>query len=175
MGGRRSVSGGLVCELGAVFAVMGGAFNNDLSQAAPWFILFLVSLPLFAAGAYLLRLGSKRAGTLPPNPVPNERRTALLRAVAVMTLGSAIGFGGFLYLAFALHGSRRLAFALAALVLGLAISDFGIRKMYKVLPRPPGPLGWSLRRSWVISVALLVFECGLLFIGVFRPGLIPTP
>jgi hypothetical protein len=52
------------CEVLAVFGIMEAAFNNDLGHAAPWFVVFLLSLPLTAAGAWLLRLGWKRAGTL---------------------------------------------------------------------------------------------------------------
>jgi hypothetical protein len=167
---------GAICEVVAVFAVMAAAFNNDLRQAAPWFVLFVVSLPLFAAGAYLWRLGSKRAGALPPNPVPNERRMALLRAASVIVLGSVIGFGGFLYLAFALQGSRRLAFALAALIAGTAISEVGTKKMYKVLGRPvPSLFLGSSRRSSVLFVAVLLLEAALLLIGLLWPDLIPTP
>jgi hypothetical protein len=167
---------GAICEVVAVFAVMAAAFNNDLSQAAPWFVLFVVSLPLFGAGAYLWRLGSKRAGTLPPNSVPNEQRPALLRAVAVILLGSVLGFGGFLYLAFALHGTRRLSLAISALLAGAVISEFGVRKMYKVLGRrAPGFFGLSPKRSLVISVAFLLINCGFLIIGLLRPDLIPMP
>jgi hypothetical protein len=167
---------GAICEVAAVFAVMAAAFNNDLRQAAPWFVLFVVSLPLSAAGAYLWRLGSKRAGTLPPNPVPNERRPALLRAGALVILGSVLGFGGFLYLAFALHGSRRLTFGFASLLAGLVISEFGIVKMYAVLGRPaPGFLGLSPKRSLIISAAFLVIDGAFLLIGLFRPDLIPFP
>jgi hypothetical protein len=167
---------GAVCEVVAVFAVMAAAFNSDLRQAAPWFVLFVVSLPLFAAGAYLWRLGSKRAGTLSPNPVPNERRTALLRAASVIVLGSVIGFGGFLYLAFALQGTRRLAFALAALIAGTAISEVGTKKMYKVLGRPvPSLFLGSSRRSSVLFFAVLLLEAALLLIGLLWPDLIPTP
>lgn len=167
---------GAICEGVAVFAVMDAAFNSDLRQAAPWFVLFVVSLPLLAAGAYLWRLGSKRAGTLPPNSVPNERRPALLRAGAVILLGSVLGFGGFLYLAFALHGTRRLSLAISALLAGAVISEFGVRKMYKVLGRPaPGFFGLSPKRSLVISVAFLLINCGFLILGLLRPDLIPMP
>ena len=38
------------CELMAVFGIMAAAFNNDLGHAAPWFVVFLLSLPLTAAG-----------------------------------------------------------------------------------------------------------------------------
>ena len=161
---------GAICEVVAVFAVMAAAFNNNLRQAAPWFVLFLASLPLFGAAAYLLRLGSKRAGTLPPNPVSNDRRMALVRAVSVIVLGSVIGFGGFLYLAFALQGSRRLAFALAALIAGTAISEVGAKKMYEVLGRPvPSLFLGSSRRSSVLFVAVLLIEAALVLIGLFRP------
>ena len=92
----------------------------------------------------------------------------------MIVLGSVLGFDGFVYLAFALQGSRRLPFVLAALIAGTAISDFGVRKMYKVLGRPgPSLLGWSPKRSWAISVAFLLIEGGLLLIGLFRPDLIP--
>lgn len=165
-----------MCEVVAVFAVMAAAFNNDLRQAAPWFVLFVASLPLFAAGAYLMRLGSKRAGTLRPNLVPNERRTALLRAGSVIVLGSVIGFGGFLYLAFALQGNRRLAFALAALIAGTAISEVGMKKLYQVLGRPgPSLLLGSSRRSSVLFVVVLLIEAALVLIGLLRPNLIPAP
>ncbi len=158
----------------AIFGIMAAAFNNDLGRAAPWFIVFLVSLPLIAAGAWLLRLGSKRAGTLPLASVASEQRAALLRAGSVIVLGSVLGFDGFVYLAFALQGSRRLAFALAALIAGTAISECGVRKIHKVLGRPgPSLLGWSPKRSWAISVALLLIEGGLLLIGFLRPDLLP--
>jgi hypothetical protein len=167
---------GAICELVAVFAVMDAAFKSNLRQAAPWFVLFVVSLPLLGGGAYLWRLGSKRAGTLPPNSVPNERRPALLQAGAVILLGSVLGFGGFLYLAFALHGTRRLSLAISALLAGAVISEFGVRKMYKVLGRPaPGFFGLSPKRSSMISVAFLLINCGFLLIGLLQPDLIPTP
>jgi hypothetical protein len=166
----------LVCEAVAVLGLVWAVFNNDLGHAVPWFIVFLVSLPLFAAGWWLWRLGWKRAGTLPPSSVANGQRPGLLRAGAMILLGSVLGFGGFLYLAFALQGSRRLAFALAALLAGTAISEFGITRMYKVLGRPaPSLLGLSPKRSWVISVAFLLIEGGLILIGLFWPHLIPTP
>jgi len=166
----------LACEAVAVFGIMTAAFNNELGHAGPWFILFLVSLPLFAAGGWLLRLGSKRAGTLPPSSVAAEKRPALLRAGAVIFLGSVLGFGGFLYLAFALQGSRRLTLALAALLAGAVISELGVRKMFKVLGRSaPGFLGLSPRRSLIISIGFLLIDGCFLLIGLLWPDLIPMP
>ena len=166
----------LACEAVAVFGIMASAFNNDLGKAGPWFILFLVSLPLFATGGWLLQLGSKRAGTLPPSSVATEKRTALLRAGAVILLGSVLGFGGFLYLAFAFQGSRRLTLAIAALLAGGVISEFGVQKMFKVLGRPaPGFLGLSPKRSLVVSIAFLLIDGCFLLIGLLRPDLIPMP
>ena len=167
---------GLACEAVAVFAVMGAAFNNDLSKAMPLVILFPVSLPLFAAGGWLLQLGSKRAGNPPPSSVATERRPALLWAGAVILVGSVLGFGGFLYLAFALQGSRRLTLAFAALLAGGVISEFGVQKMLKVLGRPARRfLGLSPKRSLIFSIAFLLIDGCFLLIGLLRPDLIPMP
>src|ERR1700674_2763167 len=149
----------LACESGAVFGIMTAAFDNEMGQAGPWVIVFLVSLPLFAAGGWLLRLGSKRAGPLPPSSVAAEKRPALLRAGAVIFLGSVLGFGGFLYLAFAIQGSRRLTLAFAALLAGGVISEIGVQKMFKVLGRPArGFLGLSPKRSLIFSMAFLLID-----------------
>jgi hypothetical protein len=166
----------LGCEVVGLFGLMWAALDNALGQAGLWFIVFLVSFPLFAGSWWLWRRGWKQAGTRPLSSMPNQQRAALLRANVVTILGSLLGFGGFLYLAFAVHGSRRLAFAFAALLAGMAILEVGIKRVYEVLGRPvPNPLLASSKRSSVLFVAVLLVEAGLLLIGVFRPDLIPTP
>jgi hypothetical protein len=167
---------GFACEVVAVFAVMGAAFNNDLSKAMPLVILFPVSLPLFGAGVWAWRQGSKRAATPLPSSLATEKRPALLRAGAVILLGSVFGFGAFLYLAFALQGSRRLTLAIAALLAGGVISEFGFQKMFKVLGRPvPALLGLSPKRSLIVSIAFLLIDGCFLLIGLLRPDLLPMP
>jgi hypothetical protein len=166
----------IICELVAILGLTWAAFNNAFGQAVPWLITFLVSLPLFAAATWLWRQGWKRAGVLPPSSSANQQRPALLRAGAMIILGSVLGFGGFLYLAFALHGSRRLVFAFAALLAGTAILEVGTTKMYRALGRPvPSHFLGSSKRSSVIFVAVLLLETGLLLIGLLRPDLIPMP
>ena len=173
--GLAVVLAALVCEAVAVFGILAAALENQLGQAGPWFIVFLVSLPLFAAGGWLLRLGSKRAGTLPASSVA-EKRPALLRAGGVILVGSVLGFGGFLYLAFAVQGSRRLTLAFAALVAGGVISEFGVQQMLKVLGRPGRRfLGLSPKRSLILSIAFLLIDAGFLLIGLLWPDLIPMP
>jgi hypothetical protein len=161
----------------AVFALIWAAFNNGVREAVPWIIVLLVSFPLVAAGGWLWRLGSTRAGTMSPSSVPNERRKELLWATSVMSLGSVLGFGAFLYLAFNLDGPRRLAFAMAALFFGTAIAQFGVRRVSQVLHRPPPSLlGWSPTRAWVIYLAFpLVVSALLLLTGLFWTDLIPFP
>jgi hypothetical protein len=149
---------------------MWAAFDNALGQAGPWFIVFLVSFPLFVGSWWLLRRGWKQAGTHPLSSMPNQQRTALLWANAVTILGSVLGFGAFLYLAFRLQGSRRLAFALAALFLGLAISDIGSIKLREILhARFPSRFGRS--QKWArIFFGLSLASSGLFFlIGLFWP------
>jgi hypothetical protein len=84
-----------------------------------------------------------------------------------------VGVGGFLYLTFVLHGSRRLPFALAALVAGLAISEFATAKMYQALGQNrPRLLGWSPNRWW--AIAFLLVDLGLVIIGLLWPNDLPT-
>jgi hypothetical protein len=163
----------LVCEAVAVFALMVAAFNNELGQAAPWFILFLASLPLFAACWWFWRLGLKRAGSLPASSLPKEQRGGLLRATAVIILGSVLGFGAFLYLAFALQGGHRLAFALAALFLGMGVSDLGSIKLRDILhARLPSRFGRSQRWPRVFFGLSLVSSGIFFLIGLLWPNLI---
>jgi hypothetical protein len=94
----------------------------------------------------------------------------------VILLGSVSGFGAFLYLAFALQGSRRLTLAIAALLAGGVISEFGFQKMFKVLGRPaPALLGLSPKRSLIVSIAFLLIDGCFLLIGLLRPDLLPMP
>jgi hypothetical protein len=53
-------------ETVAVFGIMAAAFSNDLGNAVPWFILFLVSVPLTAAGGWLWQQRAKRRGDAVP-------------------------------------------------------------------------------------------------------------
>jgi hypothetical protein len=158
----------------AILVLVWLAFSKDLSLALPWIIVLLASFPLGAAGVALWRIGWKRTGTLSPSPMPAERRNRLLTAMAVMSLGSVFGAGGFLYLAFALEGTRRLAFAAAALFLGTSIMEIGLRKMNDIMGRPPPSLlGWSPKRAWVY-VALPLVLGGLSFVaGLFWTDLTP--
>ncbi len=160
----------LGCEVVGVFALMWAALNNALGQAGPWFIVFLVSFPLFAGSWWLWRRGWKQARTQPLSSMPNQQRMALLRANAVIILGSVLGFGAFLGLAFKLPGSHGLAFALAALFLGLAISDIGSIKLHEILhARFPSRFGRS--QKWArIFFGLSLASSGLFFlIGLFWP------
>ncbi len=164
------------CEAVAVLGLVWAVFNNALGQALPFFIAFVVSFPLMAAASWLWRQGWKRAGTLPPSSISKEQRPALLWAGAVILFGSILGVGGFLYLAFALHGSRRLTLAFAALLAGGVISEFGLQKMLKVLGRPaPSLFLGSSKRASVLFFVVLLVEAGLLLIGLLWPDLIPTP
>ena len=54
----------LLAALG--FGIMAAAFSNDLGNAVPWFILFLVSVPLTAAGGWLWQQRAKRRGDAVP-------------------------------------------------------------------------------------------------------------
>jgi hypothetical protein len=94
-----------------------------------------------------------------------------------MSLGSALGAGGFLFLAFRLEGAGRPAFSVAALFLGTAISEFGVMRMNVVLQRPqPSLLGWSPKRPYLIYITLSLVLSGLSpAIGLFWPDLIPMP
>jgi hypothetical protein len=173
--GAALLLAGLVCEAVAIFALMATAFADELSHAGPWFIVFLVSLPLLTAGWWLWRLGWKRSG-IPPSSAENELRTPLLRATGVSILGSVLGFGAFLYLAFALRGSHRLAFAFSALLLGLAISDLGSIKLRRILQkRLPTRFGRSHKLAWVVFGLSLVSSVLLFLIGLLWPDLMPVP
>ena len=162
------------CEVVGVFGLMWAAFDNALGQAGLWLIVFLVSFPLFAGTGWLWQRGWKQAGTHPLSSMPNQQRTALLWANAVTILGSVLGFGAFLYLAFRLQGSHRLAFALAALLLGLAISDIGSIKLRETLreslpARFPSHFGRSQKWAWIFFGVSLA-SSGLFFlIGLFWP------
>jgi hypothetical protein len=153
------------------------AFNKNSGPLALWIVVLLVSFPLGAAALFIWRIGRRRAGTLPPSRLPTERRNRLLVAIAVMSLASALGVGGFLFLAFTLAGPRRLAFGVAALFLGTAISEFGVMRMNVVLQRPqPSLFGWSPKRPYLIYITLSLILSGLsLAIGLFWPDLIPMP
>jgi hypothetical protein len=160
----------LGCEAVGVFGLMWAAFDNALGQAGLWLIALLVSFPLFVGSWWLWRLGWKQAGTHPFSSMPNQQRTALLWANAVTILASVLGFGAFLYLAFRLQGSHRLAFALAALFLGLAISDIGSIKLREILrARLPSRFGRSQKWAWIFFGVSLA-SSGLFFlIGLFWP------
>ena len=160
-------------EVVGIFGLIVAAVNDDLAHAVPWLIVFLGSIPVFGAAAWLLRRGSKRAGIVPQNPLTNDRRTKLVGAAALSSLGSLLGIGGFLYLTFVFHGSRRLPFAFAALVFGLVISEFASAKMYEALGRHrPRFLGWSPKRSW--TIAFLLVDVGLVLLGLLWPNVLPT-
>jgi hypothetical protein len=167
----------LSCQLVAVLALMWLAFNKNSGAVAQWIVVLLVSFPLSAAAIVTWRIGGRRAGRILPSRMPTERRKGLLMAVAAVALGSALGVGGFLYLAFTLEGARRLAFAAAALFLGTAISEFGVMRMNVILQRPqPTLLGWSPKRPYAIYITLSLVLSGLsLATGLFWPDLIPTP
>jgi hypothetical protein len=166
----------LICELVAVLGLVWAVFNNALGQAAPLVVAFLVSFLLMAAASWLWRQGRKRTGTLAPSSVTAEQRPALLRAGAVVLLGTVLGFGGFVYLAVTLHGSRRLTLGVAALIAGGVISEFGVTRMLAILGRPaPRFLGLSPKRSLIISIAFLLIDGVFVLIGLFWPDLVPMP
>jgi hypothetical protein len=155
---------------------MDAAFNNDLGHAVPWLIVFVVIVPVIAAGGWLWRLGLKRADTLPASPVPNEHRKALRWATTVTVLGPVLGFGGFVYLSFELRGNHRLAFALAALFLGTAVSDLGAMRLFEILAvRFRRGLGRSRRWNWVLFGLSLAAGGLFLLIGVFWADAVPMP
>jgi hypothetical protein len=161
----------------AIVALTWLALYKNSSPVAQWVVVLLVSFPLGAAAVVIWRIGGRRAGTLWPSRTPTERRNKLLLAIAVMSLGSALGGGGFLFLAFTVEGARRLAFAVAALFLGTAISEFGVMRMNVILQRPqPTLLGWSPKRPYLIYMTLsLALSALALATGLLWPGLIPTP
>jgi hypothetical protein len=167
----------VACELIAIIALTWLAFSNNSGSAAVWIIVLLASFPLAAAAVVMWRIGRRRAGTLPADRMPPERRNRLLVAIAVMSLGSVLGVGGFLFLAFTLEGARRLAFGVAALFLGTAISEFGVMRMNAVLQRPPPSLlGWSPKRPYLIYIMLSIVLSGLsLATGLFWPEILPSP
>jgi hypothetical protein len=161
----------------AILALLLLAFNKDSGPVARWIVVLLVSFPLGAAALVTWRIGRRRAGMAPPIRMPMERRNRLLIAIAVMTFGSVLGVGGFLFLAFTLEGPRRLAFAVAALFLGTAISEFGVMRTSVIMQRPPPSLlGWSPKRPWVIYITLSLFLSVLsVATGLLWPDLIPMP
>ena len=165
------------CELVAIIALTWLAFSNNSGSPAVWIIVLFASFPLGAAAVVIWRIGRRRAGTLPADRMPTERRNRLLVAIAVISLGSALGFGGFLFLAFTLEGARRLAFGVAALFLGTAISEFGVMRMNAVLQRPqPSLLRWSPKHPYLIYITLSIVLSGLsLATGLFWPDLLPSP
>jgi hypothetical protein len=165
------------CQLVAILALMWLAFNKNSGPVAQWIVVLLASFPLGAAAVIIWRIGMRRAGTLPPSRMATERRSRLLVPIAVTSLGSVLGAGGCLVLAFTLDGPQRLAFAVAALFLGTAISELGVMRINVILQRPPPSLlGWSPKRPWVISITLSLVLAGLsLATGLFWPDLIPVP
>ncbi len=167
----------LGCQLVAILALMWLAFNKNSGPVALWILVLLMSFPVGAAALVIWRIGRRRAGTLPPSRMPTERRNRLVMAIAVMSLGSALGAGGFLFLAFTLEGPRRLAFGVAALFLGTAIWEFGVMRTNVILQRPPPSLlGWAPKRPWVIYITLSLVLSGLsLATGLFWPDLLPMP
>jgi hypothetical protein len=167
----------LGCQLVAILALMWLAFNKNSGPVALWIVVLLVSFPLGAAAVIIWRIGMRGTGTLPPSRMATERRNRLLAPIALMSLGSVLGAGGFLVLSFTLDGPRRLAFAVAALFLGTAISELGVMRFNVIVQRPPPSLlGWSPKRPWVIYITLSLVLAGLsLATGLLWPDLIPVP
>jgi hypothetical protein len=160
-------------EVVGITGITISAFRSDLGHAGLWVITFLVSFPLVAASWVLFRVGLNRSGTLHQNALAMGRGAELLSAVVISSLGPVISIGGVLYLAaFVLQGRGRLPFALAAMILGVAITEYGATKMHQIIGRQrPHFLILSPKRRWVI--AFLLAEGALVFIGLFWPELMP--
>jgi hypothetical protein len=163
------------CQLVAVLALLWLAYNKDSSMVALWIVVVLVSLPLGAAAVVLWRIGWRRAGTLPPNLLPKERRRTFLVAFAVTYIGYALGIGGFVYLALTLEGSRRLAFGFAGFLVCGAVANLAGEKVTEVLrARFPTIYGrrWPKWVTWVFFGLSLVASGLLVLVGSFWPDLL---
>jgi hypothetical protein len=180
LAGAALLIAALGCQLVAILALTWLAFNKNSGPVPLWILVLLVSFPLGAASVAIRRIGRRRAGTLASSRMPTEQRNRLLVAIAVMSVGSALGAGGFFFLAFTLEGPRRLAFGVATLFLGTAISEFGVMRTSVILQwQPLSLLGWSPRRPWVIYITYITLSLVLsglsLATGLYWPDLIPTP
>ena len=166
----------IVCQLVSVLVLVWLAFNNDSNPPAIWIGVLVVSFPLGAGAVALWRIQWTRAGAARSILLPTERLKEVIQSSALAYLGSALGIGGFLYLAFTLEGNRRLALALSAFFLGTAISELGTMRLYEILPvRRPFRFGRSRWWSWAFVAVSVVLSGLLLVLGLVWPDLIPMP
>ena len=127
--------------------------RRDVSLVFPFIATVVVGLLLVQTGAVLL-IRPKRvfeAGRASPQSI-----SVWLPWVAVMLVGTFGGVGGSVYVALNVGGLRRLPFALAVLLVGASVIQFGQIKLIPYLQSTKREMpGWSAKRkSRILAVVL---------------------
>jgi hypothetical protein len=167
--GAGFVVAALASQLVAVFLLLLLVLNRDGRFVIPLIVCFFLTFPLLGAALALWRTGLKRAGTLRPSSMANDRQRQLFGTLAVMNLATVLGVGGFVYLALRVDGTRRFAFAIVPLLLSGVVSHLGLLKLRQLQNRPaPSILGLAPERETILFIGFsLIGSAFLILAGLF--------
>ena len=159
----------LASQVVATIVLLLLVIRRDGHLVIPLLICFLLAFPLLGAALVLWRIGMKRAGTLRPSSLAQDRQKQIIGTFAIMNLATVLGVGGFVYLALRIEGTRRFAFALVPLLLSGVVSHLGFVKLRQLQNRPaPRLLGLAPTHETIIFAAFgLIAASLMLMTGIF--------
>jgi len=141
---------GLICfgsavtaDVAAAGALVSLAMHRDAKYVGALAGTVLLSFGLFGTAGFLWRQGLRRAGQVQPT-LSVDQRTRAGAWTALIYLGGAIGIVGFVVIVLNVGGIRRLAFAMALLIVSAGLmhqGTIGVGKL--VAPGRPLPFKWS--------------------------------